>query len=61
MIYVLILCIGATMLFLAYLLGKKDEKLYVSNKRTDDVYDAMSARLDANIIELRKKYKRDSL
>lgn len=61
MIYVLILCIGAVMLFLAYMLGKKDEKLDVSVKRTDDVYDAMSARLDADIIELRKKYKRDSL
>lgn len=61
MIYVLILCIGAVMLFLAYMLGQKDEKLDVSVKRTDDVYDAMSARLDADIIELRKKYKRDSL
>lgn len=61
MIYVLILCIGAVMLFLAYMLGQKDVKLDVCNKRTDDVYDAMSARLDADIIELRKKYKRDSL
>lgn len=61
MIYVLILCIGATMFFLSYMLGKKDEKLDVCNKRTNDIYDAMSARLDADIIELRKKYKRDSL
>jgi hypothetical protein len=61
MIYMLILCVGATMLLLAYFLGKKDAELDESNQRADDIYDAMYARVNADIDELRKKYKGNSL
>lgn len=58
----IVICVGIViMLFMAYFMGKKDERLDVVEKRAVAISNASSIRTNADIDGLRKKYKRDTL